>query len=127
MKRTRRAPLLANAATALLLMLSGSSGVAQDKPAVVELRTPTVALYDQPNGMEVKRYSREEFKGKPQWKVIDGPKEGHLKVEVDGTPYWVRLSAVVTNKRTVADAECGVVVTEPRAATVRGLGEGCRK
>ena len=94
---------------------------------VLEARTPEVDLFDAPSGgNRVISIARDEF---PTCLPILAQTEARmLKVDIDGTEYWVAPHMVQFRAGHVNPPVCRTLAEggdDTRTGTTRGLGEGC--
>ncbi len=94
---------------------------------VLQARTPEVDLFDAPSGgNRVISIARDEF---PTCLPILAQTEARmLKVDIDGTEYWVAPHMVQFRAGHVNPPVCRTLAEggdDTRTGTTRGLGEGC--
>jgi hypothetical protein len=94
---------------------------------VLEARTPEVDLFDAPSGgTRVLSIAKDDF---PTCLPILAQTEARmLKVDIDGTEYWVAPHMVQFRAGHVNPPVCRTLAEggeDTRTGTTRGLGEGC--
>ena len=108
--------------------IAAQNNVCSEIEAVVlEARTPEVDLFDAPSGgNRVISIARDEF---PTCLPILAQTEARmLKIEIDGTEYWVAPHMVQFRAGHVNPPVCRTLAEggdDTRTGTTRGLGEGC--
>lgn len=116
-------------ACAVIVMLAVCAPAAAESPPVkvTRMRTDTLTLFNEPNGVKKREVRREDLK--EPWPVKGPLQQGFLPVEVGGEHYWVKGHLVETDRPIVASSECGARVTgaAPRQGATRNLGEDCKK
>ena len=128
--RPRSRTLLASIVIASLVLVTATSTVAQEAMQVTKLRTPKVALYDQPNGRPRCSTTGERQVRRARGRCSAGRPRAFCRWRSREASYWVRAYAVETNTAASASsADCGAVVAsrQPKAGVTRGIGEECQK
>ena len=119
--------LLAALANAPSAMAAENNICPEIESVVLEARTPEVDLFDAPSGgNRVISIARDEF---PTCLPILAQTEARmLKVDIDGTEYWVAPHMVQFRAGHVNPPVCRTLAEggdDTRTGTTRGLGEGC--
>ncbi|KXB32649.1 hypothetical protein AT959_00120 [Dechloromonas denitrificans] len=117
----------AAAFVATLLLAAGIQAASADAVNVTKLRLSRVVLFDAPNGAPVGEMLREQYVP-GTWTVSGLPEAGFVQIRVDGKTFYVKNSAIDTDKRIASSAECGVKVAGKveKIGATRALGEECK-
>lgn len=115
------------AALALAAIFSAATAIAADPVRVTKLRLSRVVQYDAPSGKPEGEVQKEQYVP-GSWTVLGAPESGYVKISGDGRTFYVRTSAIDTDRRISSSAECGVKVagTVERIGATRALGEDCK-
>ncbi len=119
--------LFAVSVNAPLVIAAENNICPEIESVVLEARTPEVDLFDAPSGgNRVISIARDEF---PTCLPILAQTEARmLKIDIDGTEYWVAPHMVQFRAGHVDPPVCRTLAEggdDTRTGTTRGLGEGC--
>lgn len=93
---------------------------------VTKLRLASVAQYDAPHGTVSGTVTREQYTP-GAWSLAGEPQAGWIRIEAGGNHFWVKNTAIDTNRRVASSADCGAKVggASGQVAATRALGEEC--
>ncbi len=106
---------------------SGLYAASEAPPVVTKLRLQRVFKFDMPRGTPVGEMLKTDYVPN-SWTVVGVPEAGFILVKEKDTTFYVKSTAIDTDRRIASSAECGVKVggrVEKIGAT-RALGEECQ-
>lgn len=111
----------------IAVCIASLNAIAADQIRVTKLRTGTVTRFDAPRGAVLDTVERDKYVA-GSWALVGEPQAGWVEVSGDGRNFWVKNSAIDTDRRIASSADCGARIAGlgDKIAATRALGEECK-